>query len=66
MQILFTPQKIHNAGLLCMEHEDNVEIMPHEGGKFIRIPMDASKMMTLIEANPMHAKIIAAIENGAA
>lgn len=62
MQIQFTPEKIHNAGLLCMEHEDSVEIMPNEGGKFISIPLDANKMMDLSEANPMHAKIIAAIE----
>jgi hypothetical protein len=61
MQIQFTPAKIHNAGLLCMEHEDSVEIMPNEGGKFITIPMDANKMMELNEANPMHASIIAAI-----
>lgn len=61
MQIQFTPEKIHNAGLLCMEHEDRVEIMPNEGGKFITIFMDANKMMTLIESHPIHAKIIAAI-----
>ena len=61
MQIKFTPEKLHNAGLLCMEHEDCVEIMPSEGGKFITIFMDANKLMTLIESHPMHAKIIAAI-----
>jgi hypothetical protein len=61
MQILFTAAKIHNAGLLCMEHEDHVEIMPHEGGKFIRIEMDGNQMMNLNPAHPMHAKIIAAI-----
>lgn len=61
MQIEFTPAKIHNAGLLCMEHADSVEIMPEEGGKFIRIEMDANKMMTLNPANPIHAKIIAAL-----
>ena len=61
MQIQFTPQKLHNAGLLCMEHEDSVEIMPSEGGRFITIPLDANKMMELAPNNPMHALIIAAI-----
>lgn len=64
MKIHFTPKKIHDAGLLCMEHTDNVEIMPNEGGKFIRIEMDADKMLDLNPANPMHAKIIAAIGEG--
>ena len=61
MQIQFTPAKIHNAGLLCMEHEDSLEIMPNDRGKFMTIMMDANKMMELNEANPVHARIIAAI-----
>lgn len=63
MQIQFTPAKIHNAGLLCMEHEDSVEIMPNEGGKFVSIPLDANKMMTLNPERPDHARIIAALSN---
>lgn len=61
MKIQFTPAKIHNAGLLCMEHDDRVEIMPNEGGKFITIPLDADKMMDLNPAITSHALIIAAI-----
>lgn len=61
MQIHYTAAKLHNAGLLCMEHADTVEIMPTEGARFISIPMDENKMMTLDPGHPIHAKIIAAI-----